>query len=329
MNRNQRIRIAEATWPSGPYSGSTQRGYNEHKRRRTDVTDYFLSYGSHATPDEGRCAMEWVAYLAGEPHSASPVCVCPTLRAFCIVFNDGLPDTKRQRLRPYLARTIGTAGDGLAEQRSWMATDWLIRVYTPTWLDLAHLEAAPARLRALPAVLDVESRSRAMVDLSQARSEADAAWGAAGDAAWGAARAAARDVAGDAARVAAWGAAWGAARAAAGAAARAAAWGAARAVAGGAARAVAGDAVRVAAWGAARAAAGGAAGGAARAAARAAARDALAPTVAELQASAFDLLDRMLPTVPLALPVVEDAEASTSISERRMGAMRCAVTDSS
>jgi hypothetical protein len=221
--------------------------------------------------------MEWVAYLAGEPHSASPVCVCLTLRAFCIAFNDGLPDTERQRLRPYLARTIGTAGDGLAEQRSWMATDWLIRVYTPIWLDLAHLEAAAARLRALPAVLDVENRSRAMVDLSQARSEADVAGGAAG------------------------------------AGARAAAWGAARAAACGAAGAGAGDVAGDAAWAAARAAAraaaGAAAGDAAWAAARAAAWDALAPTVAELQASAFDLLDRMLPTVPLALPVVEDAEA--------------------
>ena len=46
-------------------------------------TDYTLSYGTHSTPDEGRCAMEWVSYLAGEPHSDDPACVSPVLRAYC------------------------------------------------------------------------------------------------------------------------------------------------------------------------------------------------------------------------------------------------------
>ena len=78
--------------------------------------------------------------------------------------------------------------------------------------------------------------------------------------------------------------------AAARAAARAAAWDAALAAALAAAR----DAARDAAWAAARAAAGDAAGDAARAAARDAAGDSLAPTVAALQASALDLLDRMI-----------------------------------
>lgn len=53
--------------------------------------------------------MEWVAYLAGEEHSDQPVCVSPMLRKFCISLNDVLPDEPRQRLRPYLARTIGTS----------------------------------------------------------------------------------------------------------------------------------------------------------------------------------------------------------------------------
>ncbi|HUE25944.1 MAG TPA: hypothetical protein VMP89_04150 [Solirubrobacteraceae bacterium] len=44
-------------------------------------TDYTLAYGTHATPDDGRCAMEWVSYLAGEPHSDHPACVSPVLRA--------------------------------------------------------------------------------------------------------------------------------------------------------------------------------------------------------------------------------------------------------
>ena len=102
------------------------------------------------------------------------------------------------------------------------------------------------------------------------------------DAAWAAAGAAARDAALDAAWAAARDAAW----AAAGAAAGDAAWAAARAAAGDAAwdaaRAAAGDAAWAAAWAAAGAAAWAAAGAA------------LKPTVTALQASAFDLLDRML-----------------------------------
>jgi hypothetical protein len=241
------------------------------------MTHYTLSSGSHETADQGRCAMEWVAYLANEPHSDHPICVSEVLKSFCIAFNDGLPDDRRQRLRPYLARTIGTKGDGLDEKRAWMCTDWLIRVYTPTWLAKAGLDAAAKRLRSLPPVLATENLKRAMDDIRAAREEQvaawDAAWDAARDAAWDAAWVAARDAAGDAA--------WVAARDAAGDAAWDAAWDAAR------------DAARDAAW----------------VAARDAAWDALQPTIDELQDSAFDLLDAMLPTVPLSMPAVNDPDA--------------------
>ena len=106
--------------------------------------DFTLSYGTHATPAEGRCAMEWVSYLAGEPHSDDPACVSPVLRAYCTTLNDSLEDAPRQRLRPYLARTIGTTDDGLDDARSWMAMDWLIRTYAPTWLAVAGLTGSAA-----------------------------------------------------------------------------------------------------------------------------------------------------------------------------------------
>jgi hypothetical protein len=84
--------------------------------------DYTLKSGSHESREAGMCAMEWVAYLANEPHSDSPVCVSPVLRSFCIAFNDALPDGQRQRLHPYLTRCIGTAGDGRDEERAWLAS---------------------------------------------------------------------------------------------------------------------------------------------------------------------------------------------------------------
>jgi hypothetical protein len=112
------------------------------------TSDYTLAYGTHPNPQDGRCAMEWVAYLAGERHSDQPRCVSPAVRALCVALNDGLDGGERQHLRPYLTRTIGTAADGLDESRAWMALDWLIGVYAPTWLRHAGLHDAAARLRA-------------------------------------------------------------------------------------------------------------------------------------------------------------------------------------
>jgi len=208
-------------------------------------TDYTLAYGTHDTPEDGRCAMEWVSYLAGEPHSDEPACVSPVLRAFCTSLNDSLDDSSRQRLRPYLVRTIGTANDGFDEARSWMAMDWLIRVYTPTWLAVARLTETAARLATLPPIINVPDLQIALAELELARSHAHAAWSA---------------VLG-VARAATWAVPWAAGRSAA----REAAWASAGA----------------AAWAGARVAVGDIAGDRARAAARAAAGDAAAAAVRE------------------------------------------------
>jgi hypothetical protein len=81
------------------------------------MQDYFVARGSHESPEEGLCAMEWVALIAGEPHTDKPECVSPLLRQFVIHLNDELADRPRQKLRPYLARMIGTKDDGHEEAR--------------------------------------------------------------------------------------------------------------------------------------------------------------------------------------------------------------------
>jgi hypothetical protein len=133
------------------------------------TTDYTLAHGTHATPQDGRCAMEWVSHLAGEPHSDAPSCVSPVLRALCVTLNDGLPYGPRQRLRPYLARTIGTAGDGLDGARAWMALDWLIGTYLPAWLGLIGLGAEAAVLADAPAVRDASALRRSLTELRRGR----------------------------------------------------------------------------------------------------------------------------------------------------------------
>jgi hypothetical protein len=258
--------------------------------------EYTLSYGRHATPEEGRCAMEWVSHLAGEPHSDEPACVSIVVRAFCTTFNDSLEDRPRQRLRPYLARTIGTAGDGLDVARSWMAMDWLVRDYTPTWLVLAGLNEPASRLAGLPVVIEGPDLKVVLDLMNGARREARAAWSSA----LGAPRATLWAVP--------WAAGRAAARAAAWSSAGAAAWAAARVEVGditgdrvrAAAREIAGDAAAIAVRDARMATS--------RSAAREAARMALAPTLDGLRESAFGLLDRMLPTVSLDDPVSASAD---------------------
>jgi len=229
--------------------------------------------------------MEWVSHLAGEPHTDTPRCVSPVLRAFCVALNDGLPDGPRQHLRPYLARTIGTAGDGLDPERAWLAMDWLIRTYTPAWLSLTGLDTSASRLRAAAPVLALDELLAALRLLGPARRDAADAWRTGS---------APRLAPGRPARVSARGTAWAAAAAAAWAAARCGVGDMAGDRARAAARAIAGDAAATVARAARSTDTGGDGARAARAA--------LAPTLGELQDSAFELLEQMLPTVAIALP---------------------------
>ncbi|HET6849854.1 MAG TPA: hypothetical protein VFH74_13390, partial [Gaiellales bacterium] len=229
--------------------------------------------------DTGVCLLEAVAWWAGEDHSDQPDCVSVVLGTFGRNLNDVLPDGRRQELVRFVPLLPGTRGDGRDEDRSYLALDWLIRTYTPTWLELRpELADVAAELRSLRRIVDLTAAQAAgpIVRNAQekARAAGAAAWAAARAAAWAAARDAARAAAGDAARDAAWDAAGDAARDAAGAAAR--------------------DAARDAAWAAAR----DAARDAARAAARDAARDALQPTVDALQTSAIDLYAAMIRPAP-------------------------------
>src|SRR5262245_54316872 len=100
--------------------------------------------------------MEWVAYLAGEAHSDSPSSVSPVLAGFTRSRNDSLDDRSRQRLRPYLGRTIRTADDGLDDWRAWECTDWLVRTCVPALLEHAGLTDHAVALwqSALPEILE-------------------------------------------------------------------------------------------------------------------------------------------------------------------------------
>ena len=216
-----------------------------------------LDSGSHEEFSRGMCVMEAVSYVSGERWSDSPECASPVIAAFMRSWNDSLDDEARNRLlKPLIPKLVGTrALAEIEERRSYMALDWLVRVFTPKWLDMVpSLHEHAKALRELEAIADMAGAAAAGVRVRLASVDASAAGAAAGAAAWDAARAAA------------------------GAAARAAAW----------------DAAGAAAWAAAAAAARDAAGAAARDAAGDAAWAKLRPTVVSLQDSAMDLVERMI-----------------------------------
>lgn len=224
-----------------------------------------LDKGAHEA-DGVACAMEAVAYVAGEPWSDHPACACPILGAFMRAWNDGLPDNERDTLlRPLVPLLVGTkASKETEDRRALMAADWLIRVHTPAWLRLAKLDAQAGSLEALPEITAFAQVPSLRGPLEAVRKDAAAA------------RAAVGDAVGDAVR-AGVGAAW-----AAGAAVGDAAWATAWATAGAAAWDAAVGAAWDAAWDAAWAAVG------------ATAWDALKDTRLTLQREALELVHRMI-----------------------------------
>ena len=151
-----------------------------------------LQHGQHKPNDTfAMCAMEAAAYVAGEPWSDHPKCVCPVLAAFARAWNDSLPDDTRDViLKPFVLRLIDTKSSKQVEQRrGYMAINWLIKVYTPKWLDLVpSLSGHSLALRNLENIADMAGAVAAGERVSAAYS---AAYSAASSAAPSAANSAA------------------------------------------------------------------------------------------------------------------------------------------
>lgn len=221
-----------------------------------------LAKGAHEADSGAMCAMEAVAYIAGEPWSDAPACASPVVASFMRLWNDALPDADRTRLLlPLVPEIVGTrTTDADDVTRGWMAADWLVRTHAPAWLTLAELPDHAAALASCHPITSDETARQASLMCESAKSAAESA-------AWDTARSAAGSAVGSAAGYAAW------------YAARSAVGYAARSAVGSAAWSAAGSAAWYAAWYAA-------------VGASSHEKD-LAPTVAMLQASAQDLVRRM------------------------------------
>lgn len=132
------------------------------KIRNDRIADIvFLGRGTHKSPDDGFCLMEAVAYVAGSEHTDNPACVSPILVQAGRNLSDVLPYDLRQELIPLIPYLLGTVNDGHDETREFMALDWLVRIWLPTWLELIPgCRDDVAKLRGLEPIVDFASAER-------------------------------------------------------------------------------------------------------------------------------------------------------------------------
>lgn len=123
-----------------------------------DLEEIVLQYGSHESREDGCCAMELVAWMAGEEHSDHPACTCPVLAATARVLNDRLEDEPRQLLKPFLVKLIGTASAStptIRRKRMFLIIDWRIRELSCMLLELFGLGGEASQVRALPPINNI------------------------------------------------------------------------------------------------------------------------------------------------------------------------------
>lgn len=75
-----------------------------------------LSPGSHRSPRQGACFMEFASFLAGERWSDHPSCTHPLLAQLARDVNDCLGERERQQLVPLIPWVVGRRGD----DRTWL-----------------------------------------------------------------------------------------------------------------------------------------------------------------------------------------------------------------
>lgn len=133
-----------------------------------------LSAGGHRTREDGVCAMEAVAWLAGKPHSDAPPCACPVISAFVRRLNDSLGDEQRQELKPFLPRLLDTKATREVElRRAFAAADWAVRSGAPAALRACGLNDEAAKLEALDPLTSESAESAARSARSAAESAAE------------------------------------------------------------------------------------------------------------------------------------------------------------
>jgi hypothetical protein len=264
-----------------------------------DLESLVLERGRHAYAEQGMNVLEAVSALSSsEKFGDTPRSVSPVIAAFLRELNDDLEDEPRQRLKDYIPRITGSIlSDDIEEFRAWLATDWLVRVQAPVWLEAAGLDEFAQALREQEAVVFPDQARTVQTLLDEAAAYANVGakdmsreWGEKGEAAWAQVGPKSWEAAGNGVKMAVRRATSGGQKAASAAAGYGLRY-AARDAAGEVACDAAWDAAFIVAWTAALPV-----GGFKTGEASAAAAEALSPVAAALEDMQFELLDALLTT---------------------------------
>jgi hypothetical protein len=123
--------------------------------------------GSHNKFEDGACAMEWVAHLAGEEHTDRPKCACPVITDVVIELNDCIKDDdERTRLMSKLIPKLLNTRDTREVEfsRLWILRDFAVRRVMP-WLDSVDSEFSK-ELRGMQEIEDAidSQKAKARID---------------------------------------------------------------------------------------------------------------------------------------------------------------------
>ncbi|MBK8583263.1 MAG: hypothetical protein IPL86_16040 [Flavobacteriales bacterium] len=125
------------------------------QERLKEVLARGLDHGEHGIDEEKACVMEAAAYVAGEPWSDAPQCVCPVIGEMMREWNDGIGGVVERTalLGPLISVIVGSASTpDVQVRRAAMLMDWAIRVSLPMRLRAAGHESAARELEALPPI---------------------------------------------------------------------------------------------------------------------------------------------------------------------------------
>lgn len=146
------------------------------KKLAIQADEFQLCRGNHATPEEGMCAMEVVAYLDGSPHSDRPRRTSEAITEFVRHLNDHLPDDLRPRLLPFLPRLVGTVSEEYEQQRIEYFAWQTIRVFAPAGLNAQGYRRFATVLKNSPTFQDAKQIAET-VRRGISRREGGKVWG--------------------------------------------------------------------------------------------------------------------------------------------------------
>ena len=142
-------------------------------------TAFPLRRGNHLTRSDGVCAMELVAWLAGERHNDSPKCTSPVITAFVRAFNDLLPsDAAREYyLRAWVPRLVNTVGSvGVEKHRGLIVVDFMVRSLLPMRLRALGRKAQARELAQLKSIGTTSGAILAGLAVKQECGHREVAW---------------------------------------------------------------------------------------------------------------------------------------------------------